>query len=272
MSNNINGWGPEGHRAALSITFDNLGAVAEEEIGLPIMKGKNGEHASIEVLPDLLGVLDGSKITYFIEGWNCQAHPDQILAVRDAGHEIAAHGWRHENWANTAVAKRKSALKKAVDAFAEIDVAVTGFRPPGGAIDLQELRAECLELGLNYASPLGDVGDDSIDGDFVSLPFAWKHVDAYMLNPDLGALRQKFGDPEKPVSLDQWGDVIDEMVEKVKSERSHATIIFHPFMLGKEKKAFDIFERLVKSVRKDDDIWAPTCSELVTWLENRKEA
>lgn len=268
----VNGWGPEKKRAALNITFDNLGAVAEEEVGLPSMIGEGGVHASIEVLPELLRLLDGIKITYFIEGWNCGAHPEEIRAICNAGHEVAVHGWRHENWAKTPVVTRKKALKKAVDAFSEMGVDVAGFRPPGGLIDLAELKAECQEVGLNYASPLGDIGDDRNDGGFVTCPFAWQHVDAYMLNPDLGALRQTFGDPEEPYSLEQWGELIEELLEKIKRDGTHATLIFHPFMLRQSEKALDVFANLVKSVREDEDIWSPTCGEMADWMRERQTA
>jgi peptidoglycan-N-acetylglucosamine deacetylase len=272
MMNQSNGWGPEGARAALNITFDNLGAVAEEEIGLPSMMGEGGVHASIEVLPDLLRILNGIKVTYFIEGWNCGAHPEEIKSIYQAGHEVAVHGWRHENWANTAVSTRKEALKKAVDAFTAMGVDVAGFRPPGGKIDLAELKAECQAVGLSYASPLGAIGDDRNDGEFITFPFAWQHVDAYMLNPDLGALRQTFGDPEEPYSLEQWGTLIEELLEKIKQDGTHATLIFHPFMLKQSEKALEIFAKLVKSVREDDDIWTPTCGELAVWMRRSQAA
>src|SRR5690606_17759095 len=98
------------------------------------------------------------------------------------------------------------------------------------------------------------------------LPFAWKHVDAYMLHPGLGALRQMFGDPLEPVSYEEWGQIVSDLVAEVKRERGHATLIFHPSMLVQSEKAVEIFARFVESVREDDDIWGPTCSEFADWL------
>ena len=267
MLNQLNGWGPDGKRAAISITFDNMGEASELERGLDPVMGESGKHSSLEILPDLLRILEGSKITYFVEGLNCEMYPDVVKAVQAAGHEIGAHGWRHENWGTTDAARRGDALKRSTDAFRALGVDVKGFRPPGGKVDAAALRKECMAVGLNFASPLGEIGDDTEEGGFTSLPFAWQHVDAYMLHPGLGALRQMFGDPEEPVSLDQWGRVIDDLLQKVKREGSHATLIFHPSMLVTSEKAVDIFAGFVKSVREDEDVWAPTCSELVGWLE-----
>lgn len=266
MLTQAKGWGPDGKRAAISITFDNMGEASELERGLPPVMGPSGKHSSLEILPDLLRILDGSKITYFVEGLNCEMYPDVIRTVQAAGHEIGVHGWRHENWGTTDAARREDALKRSVAAFRSLGVDVRGFRPPGGKVDAAELRKECLAVGLNFASPLGDIGDDTKDAGFTSLPFAWQHVDAYMLHPGLGALRQMFGDPEEPISYDEWGGVVDELIRKVKREGGHATLIFHPSMLVQSERAVEIFAQFVKTVREDADIWAPTCSELVGWL------
>ncbi|GLQ06839.1 polysaccharide deacetylase family protein [Sneathiella chinensis] len=265
-----NGWGPEQKAAALNITFDNLGPIAEEQLGLPREQSKDGTHPSIAVLPDVLKILGGLKITYFIEGWNCTAHPQEIKAIREAGHEIGVHGWQHENWSKTEIPVRKEALTKAVRAYRDLGIDVAGFRPPGGLIDLSDLKSECEELGLTYASPLGQVGDNRNTGGFVTLPFAWQHVDAYMLNPDLGALRQAFGDPEKPYTLDQWGDLLTQTLHTLKNTGTHATLIFHPFILGRTRQAMDVFKTLIEVVKQDGDIWTPTCRDMAHWIRKTR--
>ncbi|OWU83028.1 hypothetical protein ATO6_20570 [Oceanicola sp. 22II-s10i] len=263
-----NGWGPSGKRAAVSVTFDNLGDVAQRRIGLKPTVAADGTHLSIEVLPRLLRMLEGAPITYFVEGYNTVAHPDVIRSLRDAGHEIAAHGWEHENWDQTPVPDRRQALTRAVNAFRDMGVDVQGFRPPGGAVALDDLRDECQSNGLFYASPLGAVGDDvEIDG-FVSLPFAWKHVDAYVVHEELGALRQKYGDPAAAYSTAEWRGFVEGDIARAKEEGGHVTLIFHPFLLAQDEAYLDLLESTVRSVSDDPEIWAPTCGELAEWVRD----
>lgn len=39
----------------------------------------------------------GIRTTWFVPGHSIESFPDQIQAVADAGHEIGAHGYCHEN-------------------------------------------------------------------------------------------------------------------------------------------------------------------------------
>lgn len=47
--------------------------------------------------PELLKVLDahGVKATFFVTAPACQAHPTQLQAIREAGHQLEAHGRWH---------------------------------------------------------------------------------------------------------------------------------------------------------------------------------
>jgi peptidoglycan-N-acetylglucosamine deacetylase len=270
LTNTSKGWGPDRKRAAVNITFDNMGEVAERRLGLEPIMADSGKHLSIEILPRLLKMLENTPITYFIEGENTKAYPEAVKSVRDAGHEIGAHGWFHENWATTPVPDRRRALQEAVEAFRKLGVDVLGFRPPGGEIDLAELKPELNENQLAYASPLGEEGADRQQDQFVSLPFAWRHVDAYVLHPELGALRKMYGDPEKPYSNEHWRETIERTFEKIVAEGSHATLIFHPFILGRDQALIDVFDWAIKAVDNSPDIWAPTCVEMSSWAQKEK--
>src|SRR3569832_205178 len=35
------------------------------------------------------------KATFFVLGWVAEQHPQLVLAIRQEGHEIASHGYRH---------------------------------------------------------------------------------------------------------------------------------------------------------------------------------
>src|ERR1700731_4312712 len=50
-------------------------------------------------IPRLLELLRRSEITasWFIPGHSIETFPDEVRLVADAGHEIGAHGYAHEN-------------------------------------------------------------------------------------------------------------------------------------------------------------------------------
>lgn len=261
------GWGPEGKRAAISVTFDNLGEIGEISNGMEPELGPSGRHYSIEVLPRLLDVLGGVRLTYFVEGWNCTQYPEAIRAIHEAGHEVAAHGWRHENWASTQASERPELLEQAISAFRDLGIDVAGFRPPGGVVDVEVLQAECREVGLLYASPAGEPSapPTATDGQ-VSMPFAWKHVDAYVMHEGLDAVRTAFGDRAAAYPLSHWRQSLDQLVDEIKSEGAFRTIIVHPFMLGRDAEYFDCFEAFIAQLAGDDEIWMPTCADFAAWF------
>jgi urease beta subunit len=53
-------------------------------------------------------ILDRRQIgaTFFVPGFTAERHPDAVRAIRDAGHEIAHHGYLHERVDGTTEAVR----------------------------------------------------------------------------------------------------------------------------------------------------------------------
>lgn len=272
MAQMTSGWGPQKKTGAISITFDNLGEVAEEQLGIVPILAQDGRHLSIQILPEVLKAVKPLRTTYFVEGKNIVLYPEVVKSIRDAGHEVAVHGWAHENWAKTDPVVRQQVLKKAVTAFRDLGIDVIGFRPPGGKVDFPILRDECLSNGLIYASPYGEVGDDQVLDGFVSMPFDWHHVDAYLLHPELGNLRKMFGDSEQAFPIEYWSKIVKSVLEEIKRKKIHVTLIFHPFVLGTSARQMDILSELAQEIANDQDIWSASCSEVALWLNEQNSA
>lgn len=233
----------------LSVTFDNLGEAADLELGMWPEGRPRGEHLSVvEVLPRVLEVLDRLDIraTFFVEGVNAEAYPEALRAIADAGHELALHAWRHEEWGNLAPAREAELLERGTQALAGLGHRPRGFRPPGGQLTPQ--TAELLRAhGYTYASPHGDRAA-KVDG-LALLPFRWEMVDAYFHFP--GQLRaQLTGDreadpPSLPPSVKgalfhaaiRLGSLTGArrlrktMLEALANPHGHVVLVFHPFLL-----------------------------------------
>ena len=89
-------------------------------------------------VPRLLRLLDrqGIRATFFVPGYTAERWPDAVRAIRDAGHEIAHHGYLHEGVAGTPdPATEERRLLRGLEALE----AVAGVRPIGYRAPMWEL-------------------------------------------------------------------------------------------------------------------------------------
>lgn len=248
------GWGPAGQRAALSITFDNFGEAAEIEMGWwgdrPV-----GQHKTASFVPRLIEMLGDVRATYFVEASNAAIYPDQLRLWADAGHEIGLHAWRHEVWHRCSSDQRRSILARSLDAMRRIGVEPIGFRPPGG-ITPDQAWEEFREAGMLYNSGLGETGAYIADG-MVSLPFAWRGVDAYMLEDLMAPVRTASGDAEPAPGLPAWRDALVGALDDAVAGNGHVTLIFHPEFLVDADEKFEMVGELIRGARARDMWIAP---------------
>jgi peptidoglycan/xylan/chitin deacetylase (PgdA/CDA1 family) len=150
---------PNGARAAMVLTIDNMGEAADLDRNLWPKSAPIGEHYSVtKVIPRFLDILARHDIaaTYFIESWNLGVYPSTIRTIADAGHEVAWHAWRHEAWdkikdetrerANFARSFGEEGLQGFINNSKQGEVRINsykGFRPPGGIIHGQRTLDIC---------------------------------------------------------------------------------------------------------------------------------
>lgn len=79
----------------------------------------------------LLKMFDKYKIktTWFIPGHSLESFPEEMAAVRDAGHEIGLHGYSHENPTDMSIEQQRDVLDKTYRMLTEF----TG-KPPRGSV------------------------------------------------------------------------------------------------------------------------------------------
>ena len=126
--------------------------------------------------PRLLRLFErlGMPTTWFVPGHSIETFPAQMQAVADAGHEIALHGYSHENPVAMTPEQEAAVLRKCIG----LVEAFTGRKPRGYVAPWWELSAATVGLLLDN----GIVYDNSrMDNDFH--PFyarvgdAWTKID-----------------------------------------------------------------------------------------------
>jgi peptidoglycan/xylan/chitin deacetylase (PgdA/CDA1 family) len=249
----MTGTWPGGARGALSLSFDNLGEAAEIELGALPPDAPLGRHFSAtRAVPAILEALSsrGLAATFFVEGLNSQAYPDLLAAIAAAGHEVAYHAWRHEQWGELSAEAQAENLARGIAAFESLGIEVIGMRPPGGGLGPGGVGV-LRDAGLGYCSPAGS-GAGVLE-DIALLPFRWRHVDAACVLPELGPPRE----PERFLAD------LDADLESLALDGGHIALVLHPFMLdwlGEDGLAA-ILDRLAAAAEQGE-LWPAPCREI----------
>jgi peptidoglycan/xylan/chitin deacetylase (PgdA/CDA1 family) len=145
-------------RLTVALTFDHDSIAAEVGRGDgPVLRSR-GEFGPRVGAPRILELLARHAITstWFVPGHTLDAFPESVRAVHDAGHELACHGWFHEDLAELGAAEQREILERSRDAIAEVRGSPpAGFRAPYWS--LGEATLELVEeLGFVYDSSLMD--------------------------------------------------------------------------------------------------------------------
>jgi peptidoglycan/xylan/chitin deacetylase (PgdA/CDA1 family) len=266
--------GPDGRRAAVSVTFDNLGEAADLERGLWPEDEPLGRHFSVKrTLPRILDTLDelGLRATFFVEGLNAELYPDALLEIANSGHELGYHGWRHEYWPNLSPSHETRVLERGVHKMHEVGVRPRGFRPPGGR--LTHSSPELLEsLGFTHCSPAG-LGIGFL-GNLVVLPFEWRLNDAYYYLPRFGGLRETATGSSEPLSPFRFRETLRSALQDIVRDGGHLTLLFHPFLEEQEDR-FEIMRGVFEELRdlaEDGLVWCSPHKDVVSWVRERPEA
>jgi len=151
-----------------------------------------GEFGAVAV-PRILALLAKHKLpaTFCVPGHTALAYPDLAKRIRDEGHEIAHHGWVHENPAAFDEAGERRNLDRGLEALHKsAGVTPKGYRSPAWDFSENTVRI-LLDYGFLYDSSLmggdfepyyariGDRYDDESpyvfgpNVDLVELPVTW---------------------------------------------------------------------------------------------------
>jgi peptidoglycan/xylan/chitin deacetylase (PgdA/CDA1 family) len=261
---------PDGMQAAATLGFD----MDAEAVVLTIQPAaaqrlsvmSHQAYGPLTGMPRLLAMLARHDVraTFYCPGFTAERYPDLLRRVRDAGHEIAHHGYLHEAVEGMTPAQEAAMLDRGLAALEQ----VTGARPVGYRAPMWETTYATpgllLDRGFRYDSSLmdGDLPYELAEGSgpdarsIVELPVHWALDDweQYAYLPDL------FGsglieDPAKALSM--WRADLDAMYD----EGCCFNLTSHPFLTGRPARARSL-ERLVEDMTSRAGLWVAPAGEI----------
>jgi peptidoglycan/xylan/chitin deacetylase (PgdA/CDA1 family) len=252
-------------RAAVSVTFDNLGEASDLERGWWPEDEPLGHHHSVtRSLPRLLDALGsaGLRATFFVEGLNIELYPDTLRELDAAGHEVACHGWRHERWGGLEPAAERELLSRSAAGMRALGLEPAGFRPPGGELTADTARL-LAQLGFTYCSPAAEAVPGA--GDLPALPFRWPLLDAFHYLPHFDRMRERvLGSPD-PLPPERLRETVLAALEETARDGGFLALLFHPFLADTDERVAVIRDVLarVRALVDDGVVVCAPCRELV---------
>jgi len=261
---------PEGVRAAACFTFD----VDAES---PILFEHPDSAAWLDVMTHqaygvrtgigrLLRVLDRQRIraTFFIPGYSAERWPAICRAIRDAGHEIAHHGYLHEGAHGADVVEQERRLLRGLASLDEVlGVRPSGYRGPNWELTW-DTPALLARNGFTYDSGLMDADHPYVlatapeagAATVVELPGHWALDDWEPYNYLPGITGS--GVIASPAEvLARWTLELEALVD----EGGLFMLTNHPFISGRASRAVAL-EQLIERARAIDGLWIATAAEI----------
>jgi peptidoglycan/xylan/chitin deacetylase (PgdA/CDA1 family) len=143
-------------RLTVALTFDHDALSDSVRRGDPPVKFSHAEFGPRVGAPRILALLAdrGIASTWFVPGHTLETFPDSIDAIVAGGHELASHGWFHEDFSELPVDEQREILARSFEALERVAGAPSsGWRAPYWA--LGERTLELVEAaGFRYDSSL----------------------------------------------------------------------------------------------------------------------
>lgn len=227
-----------------------------------------------------------ARATFFVPGSTAITFPGPIREIRDAGHEIAHHGWVHEPVSRLTAEQERSVLRQGLEALEQVTgVRPVGYRAPGW--DASPITVELLvDNGFEYDSSL--MGNDYVPywcrvGDraslvngfswgrpvhLVELPVAW-HLDdhPYFEHIEAPGVSNMGLRPPSAV-LEIWADEFDYLRDRVGDGLMVLTL--HPQVIGRGHR-LSMLQRFLDHVTGGADARFTTCVDYARAWSRGKE-
>ena len=258
---------PNGARVAVCLSFDpdNFSITLNGGNTNPVAISA-GEYGALEGMPRILKLLDKHNIpaTFYIPAVAAMMHPEMIQELNKRKHEVAMHGWIHEN---------PMALDDPVEEWRLISQAMDllekqwGRRPVGNRNPSWTMSTHTVPLllkaGLLYDSSLqakDEAHEVLLDGQptgLIELPVNWILDDSPMVGAG--------GDLPSPRLIEQ---TFKDDFDVAYKEGSLYMLTMHPHISG-QRSRISYLEDLILYMKSKPGVWFATAEQVALYLKQQ---
>ena len=209
--------------------------------------------------------------SFFIPGYVAEHHPQMVEAVLADGHEVAHHGYLHENVFLLSESEERDVFRRGAEALRRITGKdPVGWSAPGWGVKPTTFRI-LAEMGMLYDSSLMEYDVPYIVstecGDLVELPISLILDDWEIFG---GSLFPNGGGVNAPAetAYQIWREEFDGL----RRFGGLFTTTFHPNLLGRPGR-LNMLYRLFEYMHSFEDVWWATYEEIARYalsLESEK--
>lgn len=260
---------PEGKTAAAAFTFDVDAESAvlwgNEAVGARMSVMSHQAYGPLVGIPRILDLLERHQIvsTFFVPGHTADRYPEAIRSIVAAGHEIAHHGYLHEQPTSLTLEQEIDVVDRGLAALAD----VAGVRPSGYRAPMWDLSwrtpALLAERGFLYDSSLMDADHPyelavtpGAEQSLVEIPIQWALDDweQYCYLPDVSGS----GLIESPRKAREIWQLEFDGLRRV---GGCWVLTNHPFLTGRPSRAAEL-DDLMRYVLDHDDVWTTSLGNI----------
>jgi len=247
---------------AMSVDFDGHG----NEVGLghdPVGIRSAGGYSARRGVPRMLDLFERHAIpaTFFVPGYDAEQHPDVVRRIVAAGHEVAAHGYKHER--NPVPPDEEEALlRQSHEILSDlIGTPPLGWRSPGGnkssrtLVVLRELGYIYDSSDKDYDAPYPAVVGGEPTREMIELPNNTSTLDDFPLWVE--------GAATTPEVLALWQAEFDALYH----DTGFFMLTYHPragFGSGTPARA-RVVDRLLAYIKSFPDVHFTRLGDLARW-------
>jgi peptidoglycan-N-acetylglucosamine deacetylase len=256
---------PGGARVAVRLSFDVDNESLWRETPLPVPLSQ-GEYGATTGLPRILELLARYRVpaSFYIPAMSAMLHPEMIPNIlKDQGHEIAVHGWVHEELSMVGdAAKEEQLLKQSIEYLTH----ATGKRPVGFRAPSWEFSPYTLDiirkLGFLYDSsmmamdePYEVLSHGQATG-LIELPIGWIADDYPYYEPDAAGSMPVPENVFKIYKAEFDGAYADGTV---------FILTMHPHITGHRSRIVQL-DNLIAYMKSKPGVWFATLQDVASYV------
>ncbi|MDO4267886.1 MAG: polysaccharide deacetylase [Eubacteriales bacterium] len=229
-----------------------------------------GEYGITRGVERILNLLERYEIkaTFFVPAVIAEVYPETLRKIHDCGHELALHGYRHENFAGLNRYEQKHVLETGIRLMEDMTgVRPVGFRLPEGGCGGETLEV-IEEAGFLYDSSFSDhdvpylMEGKTKNGRLTEIPFRWEMLDFIYF-----AWGGGFPKGESRIAV--YDDVLENWMYELEGHYNRGycyVITFTPQITGTPGRIF-MMEKILEQLKKRN-IWVAQGREIAEYIQN----